>query len=282
MWNQIAELGFIKKLGWGAGVILIGALFTQFKKLKPVTTLSSTKVEKLLYTKEMRTSASIMLFIFHVFIASLVLYGLTGILYAFYKSTFISIAKNQLDTVTLIILGIYILSSFILFISANFQKGIIEWIFKSREGRINGTFVILTIFTLSSFFFFPNIIVSSVISGSITYENNSELIGIILAAVIILIPVSAFNVFALKRLWATLLQKLRSYSGEYFYILFEGDPQRWFVYHQIENELFLIGDSEISDDSKIFKTIEKKDLITKKIYVYRVMNEPERTIEYSI
>ncbi|MEK4189962.1 hypothetical protein [Paenibacillus sp. FSL L8-0494] len=282
MWNQIAEFPLFKTLGWGSVIIFIGTLVTQIKKLQPITTLSSTNVEKLLYTKEMRISVNVLTFIFHAFITTMISSGLSFLLYEVYTNFFIDVTIQSLNIVTFVFFGIAMLSLLILFISVNFKKGIIEILFKSRDGRINSTLIILAIFAITSFCMFPNILVSSVIIGDVDYENNAELFAIFLAFLLVLTPVSSFNLVVLKRVWKLILKKLRSYSGEYYYILQDGDAKRWFVYHQIEKDLFLIGDSVLTEDSKVFKTIEKKELITMKIFVYRVLNDPEGSIEYSI
>ncbi|AIQ68701.1 hypothetical protein [Paenibacillus graminis] len=282
MWNQIAEFPFIKTLGWGSIIIFIGTLVTQIRKLQPITTLSSTNVEKLLYSKEMRISVNMLTFLFHAFITTTISSGLCFLLYEVYTNFFNHATIEFFNIVTFVIFGFAMVSLLILFISANFKKGIIEVLFKSRDGRINSTLIILSIFAITSFCLFPNILVTSVITGNVGYKNNAELFAIFLAFLLVLTPVSSFNLVVLKRIWKLILKKLRSYSGEYYYILLDGNANKWFVYHQIEKDLFLIGDSELTEDSKVFKTIEKKELITKNIFVYRVLNDPEGSIEYSI
>ncbi|MEN1988181.1 hypothetical protein [Paenibacillus hubeiensis] len=271
MWSQFLDGEVISKIGsWGGLGLAFVTLFSFLRKNQVITTLTSSKVERLLSSKEKRTVIKILNFIMFVIIG-------------FIFSIILTIAYYNLSSIesiipVVIIVGIlaYLIVAYIMVIKRTaFDK------YLSESANLKLTMIIFMIQMLSFFSIGPLGISFLILDGKInlTFNQPEELLNNLLLCGVVLV------VFVL--LSATTLVQLRDkfskYHYECFYILEQGNTnERWFIYHLMDNERFLLGNKEFKQDATVFRTEERSKILTEKIFLLKLLKNNEESIEYHI
>ncbi|WP_209444121.1 hypothetical protein, partial [Paenibacillus ihuae] len=179
----------------------------------------------------------------------------------------------------LLISIIFFCSLFILYTASNFKisfkmskYGLAYWLFNSRNKRLNWIFSIYLVSIVSGF----SILTSSI--ANLVNEKGKVTGDDLLLYIILLLINNMMLVFISKKVFKALIKKFARYRGETFYYD-EEDGQRWYIYHIAEKSTYLLGDSVDPNDAKMFTTIEKSKLLSKKISVNRIPNGLDQTRE---
>lgn len=275
MWEQLAGLSF-KTLSWGGLVAFIAALIPVVRKIQPITTLTSTNLEKTLLTKEKRLFVKLTLFFTH----SIMYLGVIGFFYycfyGLYTNKFFEISVDAMQIVSALLAYALFISSMFLFHLAFSEKSLIERISGNRKKFIVTYLTTLSIFITSATFYIPSLSASLVIESNYSHKNTRELMVLIVVYVLFFFIYSIGIMAVLKALTAQMDKKLNLISGESFYIhLQENDSKKWYVYYPTSTDLFLLGDTPSSKLTNVFMTLPKKDLLAKKIHVQRSSDEEE-------
>ncbi|MNC05873.1 hypothetical protein D3C75_533710 [compost metagenome] len=273
MWEQIIGLSFIKTISWGGLVAFLATLLTQLRKIQPITTLTSSNFERTLLTKEKRMLVKLFSFIIQSIIYMVIIGFLSFCFYVLYSNTYYKIPRKFMTVLPNFLSYMLIISSAILIYISISEKSLIERITSNKKTHARTFTVTLVAFVLSSIFFIPSMFAPLMIDGGIEYSNNTELSVIILIIVTFSFVYSMAIMSAMKFSLSQLEKKMKKASGDYFYIQENEDSEKWYVYYPTSNDLFLLGDTPLSKETNVFKTMGKKELLARKIYVQRTTNE---------
>lgn len=273
--SEILELPFVKALGWGWLLPILLSSVPFIWKFQPVTTLTSTKFERVLFSKEKRLSLKVLGVIGNVIMAFFASIGSYTIYFALYNTKLFKSHYSYIDTTITIIATMFLVSTIILFLVGNFnwklkapKYSIFEWILNSREKRLLWVFSFHMVFIVSCFSLLPSSLAGEVTKGNIHFANKTVIITFGVALLI----TNSFLVAATKAIFKSIIKKFARYTGETFFYE-EEDSVRWYIYHLATKDTYLLGDAVNPDDAKVFKTIAKEELLSQRIYVYKIPNE---------
>ncbi|MEK3827163.1 hypothetical protein [Paenibacillus sp. FSL K6-1558] len=275
MWDRILDGQFLSKLGGVGGIVaILSFMWTFFKKNQVITSLTSSKIERLISSKEKRTLIKISNYIFYVTI------GLIA-------STFLTIIYMLIDLKGYLVFVISIIGTFlylvVLYITLT-QKSVFDKRF-SRSKNLNFTVSLLLLQTFCFFSVMPGFIASSVSEGSLvlTTDKPGELLINITLCLLSLLFTSSMFVLLIIMTFFQLREKFSKYDYECFYVLDQEDQEmKWFIYHLIDKENFLLGNNEYIHDATIFRTEERSKILSEKIHLLRILKNKEDSIEYYI
>ncbi|MDN4604874.1 hypothetical protein P5G61_26855 [Paenibacillus sp. F6_3S_P_1C] len=275
MWDRILDGQFLSKLGGVGGIVaLLSFMWTFFKKNQVITSLTSSKFERLVSSKEKRTMIKISNYIFYVII------GLIA-------STFLTLIYMVIDLKGYLVFVISIIGTFlyfvVLYISLT-KKSVFDKRF-SRSKNLNFTVSLLLLQTFCFFSVMPGFIASSASEGSLvlTTDNTGELLINITLCLLSLLFASSMFVLLIIMTLSQLREKFSKYDYECFYVLDqEYEDMKWFIYHLIDKEHFLLGNSEYIHDATIFRTEERSKILSEKIHLLKILKNKEDSIEYYI
>ncbi|OME07841.1 hypothetical protein BSK64_06175 [Paenibacillus odorifer] len=276
MWDQFIELPFVKSLGWGWIIPIISGLLPLILKLQPVTALTSTKLEQILLSKEKRLSLRIAEYIFHSLLISIVssssffaFYGIYNIPFVLSHQKIIDFSMNSLAILFIVTLIILMLVSILKWKP---KVKFFNWLFGTKNKQINWIMGTLILFFIASFTLIPNSLASGVVRGNIKFDGTNQVIAFTVIFVIAMfIFCLCFFGFA-KHISTLVFSKFRRYSGKTFYFLEKKDGYsiKWYIYHPVDKVKYLLGDTALPEEAKLFKFIEKKELLEKEIHVYNI------------
>ncbi|MCL6601238.1 MAG: hypothetical protein K6T94_00035 [Paenibacillus sp.] len=279
MIKEIIELPIVKALGWGWIVSLLGIVITLIWELNPVTTLTSTKFERILFSKEKKVSVRIIRNIGTIILSIVFSVVLFSIYVMLYNTEQFTSDQTNIDISMLIIAIVFLCSMTILFIVGNFnvplkvsKYGLIYWSFNSKEKKLIWIFSVYLLYVVSGFSLLSSAFADAFTGGEdLTGDNLSIFIIILLTNNMFLVAIS-------KMIFTVLIKKFARYTGETYYYD-ENDGQRWYIYHLAEKSTYLLGNTVDPKNTEVFTTIEKSELLSKKINVYRIPNELDQMQE---
>ncbi|MEI2396137.1 hypothetical protein [Paenibacillus phytohabitans] len=279
MIEEIIELPIVKTLGWGGMISLLGIVIPFIWRLNPITTLTSTKFERILFSKEKRLSVKFFWNVGTIFLSIFFFVILFSFYFALFSTKHFTNNKSEIDLTILVISILFFCSISILYIVSNFnfslkvsKYGITYWIFNSRNKKLTWILSIYFLYLVSSFSLLPSAF-ADLVNERKKLTSDDLFLGIALLLInnLVLVIIS-------KMIFRALIKKFARYIGETFY--YDGDDgQRWYIYHLADKSTYLLGDAVDPNDSEVFTTIEKSELLSKKINVYRIPNELDRTQE---
>ncbi len=164
------------------------------------------------------------------------------------------------------------------------QKSVFDKRF-SRSKNLNFTVSLLLLQTFCFFSVMPGFIASSVSEGSLvlTTDKPGELLINITLCLLSLLFTSSMFVLLIIMTFFQLREKFSKYDYECFYVLDQEDQEmKWFIYHLIDKENFLLGNNEYIHDATIFRTEERSKILSEKIHLLRILKNKEDSIEYYI
>lgn len=275
MWDRILDGQFLSKLGGVGGIVaILSFMWTFFKKNQVITSLTSSKIERLISSKEKRTLIKISNYIFYVTI------GLIA-------STFLTLIYMLIDLKGYLVFVISIIGTFlylvVLYITLT-KKSVFDKRF-SRSKNLNFTVSLLLLQTFCFFSVMPGFIASSVSEGSLVLSTDKpgELLINIALCLLSLLFTSSMFVLLIIMTFSQLREKFSKYDYECFYVLDQEDQEmKWFIYHLIDKENFLLGNNEYIHDATIFRTEERSKILSEKINLLRILKNKEDSIEYYI
>ncbi|WP_338541813.1 hypothetical protein [Paenibacillus tundrae] len=273
MWSQIAEWSIISKIsGLGSIIVFIGTLVAFIRKNQLITTVTSTKIEQLFFTKEkklyVRMFKFFMNFIFSVLCSCL-------IIIFFYE------IKISSSIVYYILWGA--ITSYVVLIYVSYFK--ID-VFDRLLPKANKFIVVCIIFIFHIgclFSFIPGFLVVTILESQLSINFNviEQLLGAIIAIIITITFVNICFVALTIQTATQLLKKYNKYSEECFYIK-APDNIKWYIYYPIDNEYFLLGNELHIEEATIFCTKQRSEILSEKIYFLRLLRNGEESIEYHI
>ncbi|WFR62800.1 hypothetical protein P9222_32635 [Paenibacillus amylolyticus] len=131
----------------------------------------------------------------------------------------------------------------------------------------------------------PSFLASSIAEGSLelTLDKPEVLIVNLTLTLFSLLFTSSMFVLLIIMTFSQLREKFSKYEYECFYVLDqEYEDMKWFIYHLIDKELFLLGNSEYIHDATIFRTEERSKILSEKIHLLKILKNKEDSIEYYI
>nr|WP_154959736.1 hypothetical protein [Paenibacillus xylanexedens] len=117
----------------------------------------------------------------------------------------------------------------------------------------------------------------------LTTDKPGELLINITLCLLSLLFTSSMFVLLIIMTFFQLREKFSKYDYECFYVLDQEDQEmKWFIYHLIDKENFLLGNNEYIHDATIFRTEERSKILSEKIHLLRILKNKEDSIEYYI
>ncbi|WP_315794626.1 hypothetical protein [Paenibacillus sp. BIC5C1] len=275
MWDRILDGQFLSKLGGLGGIVaILSFMWTFFKKNQVITSLTSSKIERLISSKEKRTLIKISNYIFYVMIGSIFSVFLTVLYY--------NLGVNEYFTFCISIIGTIFYFT-ILYVSLT-QKSIFDKRL-SRSKNLTFTLIVLTLQTLCFFSVLPSFLASNIAEGSLvlTMDKPEVLLINLTLSLITLCFSSSMFVLLIIMTFTQLREKFTRYAYECFYVLDQEDQEiKWFIYHLLDKDHFLLGNCEYIHDATIFRTEERSKLLSEKIHLLKLLKNKEGEIEYYI
>ncbi|WP_059052872.1 hypothetical protein [Paenibacillus senegalimassiliensis] len=252
----------LSKIGISGGIITL--VLTIFR-LRPVTMLTSTYVEKRLSTKERNLSIKVVTNI-----------GYIVVLYISYILVFLYAYSNKIHQFKLIsYLGMVFI--FIIFLLVGITSFSSDWS-KKVWNNMNFCWKMISLIV-----FMINIICIAVVmpfySGSaaalIPEENLViDTYGKLTFILLLMLASCVFSWWILR--WE--FKMIISISDQKKLFIIEGNI-KWYIYHPVDNNLILIGNHLSSEKATIFRHIERSKLIQQNLYL---SNTYDSDIEYVI
>jgi hypothetical protein len=275
MWDKVLDGQFLTKLGGMGGIVaILSFMWTFFKKNQVITSLTSSKIERLISSKEKRTLIKIFNYIFYVIIGSVFSVFLTVLYY--------NLGVNEYFTLGISIIGtcFYFIIVYISLTKRSiFDKRL------SRSKNLTFTLIVLTIQTLCFFSVLPSFLASNLTEGSLVLTMDKpevSLINLTLSLISLCFSSSMF-VLLIIMTFTQLREKFTKYAYECFYVLDQEDRgKKWFIYHLLDKDHFLLGNSEYIHDATTFRTEERSKIISEKIYLSQLLKNKDEAIEYYI
>ncbi|MFD0588009.1 hypothetical protein ACFQZE_08335 [Paenibacillus sp. GCM10027627] len=217
-------------------------------KFKPVTLYSSSPIEKVIMTKERRLTVRALQYFVHVFISTLMLAFMT---LAFHYS---KINYNKLIAVICLI----ILSLFFLFFTIS---NLIDKSYTTSNLVSKNILIYLSLIYITSCYilisYYSGTTISKVILNNSTVYILTSIVLSLIFSVSILIP-ATYHV----------IKFFNSRFGELPALYVADGVKKWFLYHPIENDLILLGDSPSIDDCKEYIIKNRIDILNSSICVF--------------
>jgi hypothetical protein len=273
VWSQITEWPVITKIsGLGSILVFIGTLVAFIRKNQIITTVTSTKIEQLFFSKEKKLYVKLfkffMNFIFSVLCSCLLIVFLYEI-------------KISSSIVYWILWGAVISYIILLYISY-FKLEIFNRLIP-KTYNLMVVFIIFIFHIACLFSVIPGFLVSTLLESqlSINFNEIEHLLSAILIVFLSIIFVN-FCFVALTIQTATqLLKRYGKYSEESFYIKTQ-ENIKWYIYYPIDSEYFLLGNELHIEEATVFRTEKRSDILLEKIYLLRLLKNGEDSIEYYI
>lgn len=234
------------------GIIIF--VFIMIIKLNPITLLSSSSLELKLSMKEKRFSIKAIRVFIEMF--SYVIFMLMLIQY-FSKDSRFSPSLAMVLSIIILVFIIYII------IQDLQQKTIIDVL---KNSSIYKKIILLLIFLIIfiGYFSVPSYYIGTTVYFEM-YNNsliNEEKIGIFIAVLLLCI-------FYISGTYFTVIKATYRYLGfqknSEKNLTITVENEKWFLFHPIESELFLLGDKAVINECTKFSFIEKKELLKKEL-----------------
>lgn len=233
-------------------------------RYKPLTLFTSTKIERILYSKEKRTFIKAVDLFFQACALTI------GFIY--FVTIFLSVHNTDFFKIVLYIMLILILIFTIFVIYKAFKPGLNTY-FGSMSKKKKGFFTLaITVYLFLLLFLFPVYLGSSIPSN----DEQLKLANDYYIAHPIMIWITLLPIFIVGCLYVWLLGQAQKFINVYIFKVIEtnlyikheieGSVSDWYLFHPTENNQILIG-----DHSNIYKCmshcfIETSELLKKKIY----------------
>ncbi|MCL6605617.1 MAG: hypothetical protein K6T94_22360 [Paenibacillus sp.] len=273
MWSQLAEIPLTKALGWGSFVLFFGSIVTYLRRMQVVTSLTSTKVEKLLFTKEKRLFVNLIQYLLQTLFAVMTFCIFTLLFYEYGTNNSAVLMFISVAVISYLML-IYISLTDENFLDRKLKRGTTALI----------SVIILFVHILCLFMIIPGYFAVVLLNESDTTNINliEDLWMLFLGIVLFLMFISGVLVLFTRHTSKLLFDKFNRFLDEYFYITEKDTSTKWFIYHPIDNDYILLGNKEVPDNAIIYRTVERKKILEEKIYMLKVPKKPESTIEFNI
>lgn len=263
MLNELQAL-IISKAIPGSILSAIIAIVFMLIRSRLITIFTSTKIEKLVYSKEKLFFIKSTKTMFEIFLIFLALSLLTVLL-------IISNDKNFLRTLTIwISTFLVIFGLFYAFIW--FKKGLKNY-FKEKERKIAR--IIFLMYVICLFTYIPLYFGSAIFLTDKHIEQiaNSDNILNLQIAFTIIVGFFIFIASVVRGMFKdaiNILEKRKAVENPLF-IKLENNSEiiKLYIFHLNESNQFLLGDNPIQDKCTVYKFIEKEELIKKEIYVHQ-------------
>lgn len=270
LWNQITEMINNKIISAGGIVTILGTIFLFIFNAQPITALTSTKLEKVLFTKERRASVRIVYFILQWIISCIA----TLISAIFFYSIHISFSA-----VACIFLATSITYLFVQYIISTEKTLLDKYLKKTLSLSISVMLLLAHIILIFIAFpsFFAAIMNSSKLTG-LTNVPSDYWLSIGVFAIII----CGFNILALLNVRNTLREfskKINKFISEGFYINEKDSSVKWYIYHPIDKDNILLGNKEPNGEATEFRIIERKKVLDYTIKYIRIPKATEDSLD---
>lgn len=260
----------LSQVGLGAKYISIASvaigLIAMIFKTQPLTLLTSTKIEKVYFSKEKN---------FLVGMGNIIVLSNVAFLFSILLTWVFFILEVD---------GGFLNISFIIYVLALIMSGYFTFLKKKgcekeRRNRIL-SFASLFIAFLQLYSIFPVTLSDALKKEELFLDNAKQNIYLILFLCLgMFIVNTVFTIFS-KGIFEHYRSIWRDYSKEVFYIINEDSKKRWYIYHLIDRNNMLLGDSIDIKKAAIFKILSKEELFKQEVFTYRIPKK--QVVEYSI
>lgn len=270
MWDQIVGFLSNKLIGAGGLVAILGAIILPLLKAQPITALTSTKLERILFTKERRASVKLAYFI--------VQWGISctlPILIAFFLYT-IHISFIVVTCIIIVASFTYMTLQYII----STEKSLLD---KYLPNGINLllSMIFLLVHTTLIFVALPSFYAAAASSGN--FSADGEIPAGFWTAMAILFAINCFvNLFLLisaRSIFKEFIKKFNKYLSEGFYIVEENSDKKWYVFHPTDKDNILLGNKESAEEATEFRIIARKKVLEHTINYIRVPKVIEESTE---
>lgn len=275
---------FFNSLSWGwILTVITGTIVPFVLKLQPVTTLTSTKLERVLLSKEKRLSLKLLEFFFTSIMATFASSGLFTVYYSLYDTTLIknntiyfNILLGVLAVASCLGMGFLIFSTTIkrLRQAPHKKRKHLKRRAENKYKRATWILIVMCSFSLTIFSIIPASIAYEVVNGDvkITVSDWNELTSVLIALGVSIFLSCLFFVWVLKEVSEILFKNIARYLGQTFFIEEKNEEttKKWFIYHPREKDSILLGDSPFPEDAKVFRNISRSSVLEMEIHSHQI------------
>lgn len=242
--EEISSL--LSTIGIPASII---SLLVFILKLRPVTLISSSPIEKVIMTKEKRLTVKALQYIVHVLSSTLML--------ALFTMVFHFSKLSYYKPVGIILLIVFTICFLFFIVSHLFDKRYGTSTFVSKNTFINLSLIYLAGSYLLSAYYVGTTITVAMTPNNFFFVFSAAIFLSLILSVSVLIPITNH-----------VIKFFNSRFGELPPLFVTEGEKKWFIYHPIENELILLGDTPSINDCKEFIVKERGEIIKSSICVY--------------
>jgi len=260
--NQIEEIftSFLKGSTVTAGVV---SLLFMLLRSQPITLFTATSVEKIFFSKEKKLSILTIRYLFQVFIVSVLMF-----------SVFVYSYDNDIPyhEVMLWTMAIYLVIGFIFFMWKLFSYKSFKNYIKSKGFKTKLTILLCAllyccVLIILPAFYLGNTVDQQTFDFELTNDNFYVEIIVVYASFLLF---SCVVLFYVKLVFKICIEyDLFSDKSIYIMLMENGNEEKWFVFHPVDKDKFLLGSAPHHDESIEFRYIERTELLKNKMYVYK-------------
>ncbi|WP_141504335.1 hypothetical protein [Paenibacillus luteus] len=258
--NQIEEIvtSFLKGSTVIAGVVSL--LFMLFRS-QPITLFTATSVEKIFFSKEKKLSILTIRYLFQVFIVSILMFSI----FVYSYENVIPYHEVMLWTMVIyLVIGI-IFFMWKLFSFKSFKNYIKSKGFKTKLTILLSALLYCCVLIILPAFSLGHTLDKQTFDFELT--NDNFFVEVIIVYVSFLL-ISCVVLFYIKLVFKICIE-YDLFSDKSIYILLneDGVEEKWFVFHPVDKDTFLLGNEPHHDESLEFRYMERTELLKNKMYV---------------
>lgn len=262
--NEVIEILKIKSFGWGGVTVILGAIIPLFTKKSIITSITSSKVEKLLFSKEKRMYINITNFL----LAYLVINFVTLLFAISFSKAGVTMAFfNTVSVITIV--SLLIIMMIILVSDSYFSEHLTGF------GFTLFSFSFFAIHMVCLFLVAP-FLIAATLNSSLTQEQITMLFNhpieyknqISVVLIVLCVANLIFEILA----YSTKTAFFQKFIYERFFII-DSDSIQWYIYHPMDKDHVLLGNNASLSGATIFKIKEKNDILTCNIHVLHKSNK---------
>ncbi|QJD86350.1 hypothetical protein [Cohnella herbarum] len=241
-----------------SGIIGVLALCIYLYKLNPVTLVTSSSIEKVLFTKEKRVSINVLSYFGQVIFSACII---ALISLAFYYS------KVQYFRIGTSISAILLCLGFVFFLVNNLREKHFKQVFENASIKTRYTVISLCLIYIGVMYLLMSYYLGSNMLYSVKYTEEIQIIAFttffsLFFSICILLPVTRIIIKFLDR----------NYRKIPNIFITDTNNKKWYIYHPIDKDKLLLGSSAILDESEEYIIRDRNEIITTYILIKEIDN----------
>lgn len=244
------------KMGMPVGIV---SLLVLLFRLSPITLLTSSPVEKVLYSKEKRLTITVT-----IYMGQLLLTCITILYFSLYFYGKQNLYSNFVSVLLLIIIFL----GFVYLLWQDFRNRNFSQMFGHSSTKKKLLFIFCWIFYIVILLFLPAYYLGTqLLSVSMTTNSNSELdlnFFYLLTLAAILSLLISICILSLIKVVLKFMDVRRNTNSVYF---LDENAERWYVYHPIGDDKLLLGNTSTQNNCSVYCIRERNDVIRARLLI---------------